>query len=317
VPAGVPLYFMVLDAQGRALQRMRSFTHFMPGEVQGCIGCHESRIHASRPQRGMAYGRTARELEAPEWGRGGFGYARIVQPIWDRHCVGCHHAPEAPKGIDLTGTLTDYFNASYETLAREHQGPKGSPYISWIPTYNGQEQNILEVTPKAWGSPQSKLADIVLSGHPGEDGNPRFEMEDKERRRVLAWIDLNVPYYATSETAHPGLIGCRRMYPDDLDAALTRVAQERCAQCHDRGKIPRCEWTYITEPELNSFLMAPLARNAGGTQACGTEVFKSRKDADYVALLKTFEPVRALLAKTPRMDMPGAKPAPDVCRDCK
>ena len=43
VPAGKNISFMALDAQGRALQRMRSFTHLMPGEVQGCIGCHEHR----------------------------------------------------------------------------------------------------------------------------------------------------------------------------------------------------------------------------------------------------------------------------------
>ena len=107
------------------------------------------------------------------------------------------------------------------------------------------------------------------------------------------------------------------MYPEKLDATLARVARRRCAECHDRGKMPRREWTYITEPELNAFLSAPLARAAGGTQACGTPVFASAKDMDYVALLKTFEPVRELLAKTPRMDMAGAKPAPDVCRDCK
>jgi hypothetical protein len=43
VPSEVPIYFMALDAEGRALQRMRSFTHLMPGEVQGCVGCHADR----------------------------------------------------------------------------------------------------------------------------------------------------------------------------------------------------------------------------------------------------------------------------------
>ena len=32
-----------LDAEGRAVQRMRSFTHLMPGEIQGSIGCHSQR----------------------------------------------------------------------------------------------------------------------------------------------------------------------------------------------------------------------------------------------------------------------------------
>ena len=51
VPAEVPIYFMALDAEGRALQRMRSFTHLMPGEVQGCVGCHADRNSVS-PQCG-------------------------------------------------------------------------------------------------------------------------------------------------------------------------------------------------------------------------------------------------------------------------
>ncbi|MHC4506046.1 MAG: HzsA-related protein, partial [Planctomycetota bacterium] len=42
VPSCAPIYFMAIDGRGRAVQRMRSFTHLMPGEVQGCVGCHES-----------------------------------------------------------------------------------------------------------------------------------------------------------------------------------------------------------------------------------------------------------------------------------
>ena len=77
VPAGVPIYFMALDAQGRAVQRMRSFTHLMPGEVQGCIGCHEHRLQAARPQMGAAYSIARRgSCEPPEWGAGGFDYSR-------------------------------------------------------------------------------------------------------------------------------------------------------------------------------------------------------------------------------------------------
>ena len=35
------------------------------------------------------------------------------------------------------------------------------------------ENNILEITPKKWGSPASKLADVVLSDHPDANGKPR------------------------------------------------------------------------------------------------------------------------------------------------
>lgn len=317
VPAGVPMYFMALDAQGRAVQRMRSFTHLMPGEVQGCVGCHEHRLQTSRQHLGTAALAEPKDLQPPEWGVVGFDYSAIVQPVLDQHCVKCHNPLDAPQRIDLTGGKTDFFNVSYECLARENQGPRGSPYVSWIPTYNGQEWNILEIQPKTWGSPASKLAQVVLSGHPDKDGKPRIQLDDKSRRRILAWIDLNVPYYGTSETAYPEKPGCRQILPEGLDRVLSEVGQRRCAACHAQGKFPRREWVRITEPEFNPFLMAPLARSAGGSQKCGQAVFADKNDPDYQAILAVFRPVEEILRRRPRMDMPGARPAPDVCRTCQ
>ncbi|MHB8902003.1 MAG: HzsA-related protein [Thermoguttaceae bacterium] len=317
VPAGIPIYFIALDRQGRAVQRMRSFTHLMPGEVQGCVGCHEHRLQTARASLVSAASRRPVDLVPPEWGVGGFDYSRIVQPVLDKHCTECHNALDAPKGIDLGGSKTDFFNVSYDVLARQNQGQRGSLFVNWIPTYNGQEWNILEIAPKSWGSHQSPLAEVLLSGHLDEDGKPRIELDDAERRRILSWIDLNVPYYGSSETAYPEAVGCRKIYPADLDAVLAEVAARRCAGCHEGGKIPRGEWTRITEPELNQFLLAPLAQSAGGRQRCGTAVFADTGDPDYRKILATFEPTTKMLQERPRMDMPGGKPAPDVCRVCQ
>lgn len=317
VPAGIPIYFMALDAQGRAVQRMRSFTHLMPGEVQGCVGCHEHRLQASRPHVGLAASKPPRELVPPEWGVAGFDYSRIVQPVLDKHCVECHDPVKAPKRLDLTGGKTDFFNVSYDCLARENQGGRGSPYVNWIPTYNGQEWNILEVRPKTWGSPVSKLAEVVLGGHPDETGKARVTLDERSRRRLLSWIDLNVPYYGSSETAYPEKVGCRQILPDNLDAVLADVAKRRCAECHAQGKVPRREWVRITEPEFNPFLIAPLAKTSGGSEKCGRAVFSSKQDPDYQAILAAFKPVEEMLKARPRMDMPGGKPAPDVCRICQ
>ena len=318
VPAGRPIYFMALDADGRAVQRMRTFTHLMPGETQGCIGCHEPRQQVAAALR--AAPRTPDPLRAPDWGQGvGFDYARVVQPVLDAHCVKCHSGPTPPAKVDLCGDATDFFNVSYEVLARGRkragEAEWDSPYVNWIPTYNGMEQNILEVTPKAWGSPRSRLADLLLAGHPGTNGLPRLKLESREIRRVLAWIDLNVPYYGTSETTHPEAVGCRRIYPADLDSTLADVARRRCGECHDGGKIPRPSWTRLANPQMNSFLLAPLAKNAGGSGACGKAVFTSPTDPDYQALLRLFTPVLADLRARPRTDMAGAKPA-DVDRSC-
>lgn len=314
VPAGIPVYFMVLDAEGRAVQRMRTFTHFMPGERQGCVGCHEPRGQTPVPGRALATLQHPRDIEAPEWGAGGFSYPDVVQPALDQHCVACHHPLRAEGGIDLTGSRTDYFSVSYEMLAREPQGPEGSPYVSWIPTYNGHEQNILAIAPLTWGSPASTLANLVLNGHPDADGAPRVALDPSSRRRILAWIDLNVPYYHTSETSHPENEGCRRIYSEEVDRVLHEVAQRRCMGCHV-DTIPRTEWTRVTEVAWNTFLLAPLARAAGGTERCGAAVFADTSDPDYQAILGTLTPLEESLRSHPRTDMPGAQPAPHVCRD--
>lgn len=322
VPAGVPIYFMALDGEGRAVQRMRTFTHLMPGEVQGCIGCHADRSSVTQPARRRATATAPRELRPPAWGQGvGFDYSTVIQPILDRHCVTCHSGLQPPQRVDLGGDKTDFFNVSYETLARGRhrisEGEYDSPYVNWIPTYNGMEANILEVTPKAWGSPRSKLADLLLAGHPDAAGQPRVQLTAAERRQIFQWIDLNIPYYGTTEPAYPDMRGCRQIYPADLDKTLAAVAARRCAGCHAGGEIPREVWTRITHPQLNRFLLAPLAKTAGGLEACGQTVFASQDDPDYQAILRTFEPLTALLKAKPRDDMPGARPDPGTCRDAQ
>ena len=337
VPARRPIYFMALDAQGRAVQRMRTFTHLMPGEQQGCVGCHEPRQQATAPVRQTALaalrapaGRLPAEpqtlprepdrLRPPDWGEAvGFDYSAVVQPVLNQHCVRCHSGVRPRGNVDLSEDKTDFFNVSYEYLARGRRRSGemewDNPYTSWIPTYNGMEQNILEVTPKAWGSPRSKLTDLLLSGHLETNGQARVQLTPAETRRVLTWIDLNVPYYGTSETAYPEKRGCCQLYPDNLDQVLTEVAHRRCAECHENGKVPRRFWTRITHPELNGFLAAPLAPAAGGSGKCGKITFASTADPDYQAILRTFVPITEQLRSRPRMDMPGAKPAA-VDRSC-
>jgi hypothetical protein len=128
-----------------------------------------------------------------------------------------------------------------------------------------------------------------------------------------------VPYYGTADTAHPGLPACRQMTPGDLRKVMDEVFARRCAACHD-GKKARVAMPWrghhwaevgirVENPHLNAFLLAPLAKAAGGTERCGKPVFASTDDPDYRAVLATFKPLHALMAETPRMDMPGAKPA--------
>jgi len=116
--------------------------------------------------------------------------------------------------------------------------------------------------------------------------------------------------------------------PKDLTRVMDEVYARRCAACHaDKQVAPAMTWRQpkwsgglgpwggmgvrIENPQLNDFLLAPLAKKAGGSEACGQAVYRDQSDADYQAVLKTFQPVAELMAQRPRIDMPN--PAPSCC----
>ena len=101
------------------------------------------------------------------------------------------------------------------------------------------------------------------------------------------------------------------MVPPNLDSVLQKVARSRCASCHQADgkgnvRLPRKSWVRIDRPHFNNFLLAPLAKSAGGTEACGKAIFESKRDEDYQAILATFSSIKELLEGTPRMDMARA-----------
>jgi hypothetical protein len=118
------------------------------------------------------------------------------------------------------------------------------------------------------------------------------------------------------------------MYPADLDTVLHDVSKRRCAECHlpnppqelgvtrnagdplrnvsvPKGTLPREFYTRFMTPENNAFLLAPLAKEAGGTQKCGKVVFATKDDPDYQKILGTFKAVQQLVKERPREDMPN------------
>ena len=329
VPAQKPIYFLPLDEKGMAVQRMRTFTHLMPGEVQSCVGCHADRNYAMarttdkmmhRPEAMM---RKTEELEKPEWGAHGFSYPHIVQPVLDKHCVKCHGTDDPSAVLELTGDKTDFFNVSYENLVRKGtSGEKSwveringkftySKYTSWIPTYNGQEENILEITPGRWGAKASLLAKVVDSGHPDENGEDRINLSRNEKARVYAWLDLNCPYYGTSDSNYLGLRGCRQQLPNGFAGMMKDIASRRCVSCHENADTDG-NWVFnlrdnfyirIDNPHRNNFLMAPLSKSAGGTGKCGQAVFQDTSDADYRKIMAAFEELHQKLQQRPRFDM--------------
>lgn len=102
VPAMQPLFFQLIDADGRMIQTMRSWSTLMPGETFNCIGCHEDKNSAIPDPTKRTEAGEAKPLE-PFYDISGklFRYTEIIQPILDKKCVKCHN----PGKLDLTGTL--------------------------------------------------------------------------------------------------------------------------------------------------------------------------------------------------------------------
>ena len=91
VPARIPIAVQPLDEDGKSLQYMRSWFTAQPGEVLSCVGCHEHPSTAPQPQYAKAVQRPPSEI-TPWYGpMRGFSFNREVQPVLDKHCVGCHH----------------------------------------------------------------------------------------------------------------------------------------------------------------------------------------------------------------------------------
>ena len=280
-PANVPIYFLPLDAEGRALQRMRTFTHFMPGERQSCIGCHADRNYVSisptQIGKSIAAPRAPEPLVPPPWGRDdGFSFARTVQPVLNRHCVKCHSGADGAPEPELTGDRTDYFNVAYENLARRGTGAESggdvraymkdfgkNPYTSWIPTFNGLEENILWITPKTWGSPVSKLSQIVASGHPGKNGKPRVR-SIRSRKRSLRFSKM------PNRTRPP---------PKSLLDVKADIEKRKGV------KLPHQFYVRYDHPERNPWLKEGIAKG----------IFKDKDDPDYKRLLAEIEKARPML----------------------
>ena len=91
VPANTPIAVQPLDAEGKALQLMRSWFTAMPGEVRLLRRLPREPEAARRPPGpSLAARRPPAEIEPWYGPPRGFSFQREVQPVLDRYCVGCH-----------------------------------------------------------------------------------------------------------------------------------------------------------------------------------------------------------------------------------
>ena len=179
-PAGKVLYFEALDENLNEVQRMRSVVQLQPGERRSCIGCHEARGSSAPVTQTLAMSQPARAIDPPSWGAVPFAYEKIVQPVWDAQCVGCHDANDRQK-LDLSGAFgEDRVPASYRTLITQ----------GWVHYFDmAWSQPHSKAEPRTFGTLRSKLWQVLDGGHYD------VKLTRDQMRRVKCWIDLNCPLW--------------------------------------------------------------------------------------------------------------------------
>jgi len=186
-PAGENIFFQALDENYMQLQHMPTFINLRPGEKRSCIGCHEHRKNAPPMDRVMpsAMKHPVQELalQPGDTGPRMVHYAEDVQPVLDKHCVGCHSGKD-PKGrLDLTGVPTESWNRSYENIM-------GKGLVSSRQCGFGRS-GFRPTPPLSFGSHLSKLV-AKMRSEPCKGKTTQGEFV-----RITTWIDANSPYYGT------------------------------------------------------------------------------------------------------------------------
>ena len=293
LPALRSFFFVALDKNDLSVKRMQSFLTVQPGETSSCVGCHEQRTVT--PDNGhdrpvsLAMLRPPSQIapiaDVPDV----IDYPRDVQPILDTLCVRCHGYEPTVAGGPRTGGLI---------LSGDH-GPlySQSYYMMTISKLfsDGRNQPRSNYPPRSLGSSASRLLTLLDGTHHGVTATPR------QKKLVRLWIDSGAAYPGTYAALGTGMIG---NYTENghvnTDAgwpttrAVQPVFETKCAGCHLRQgpSLPRTLsdetgvsfWLpqlgdrrlntsrhivfNLSRPEKSLFLLAPLARAAGGWEQC-------------------------------------------------
>ncbi len=186
-PARKPLYFQAVDADGLAVQTMRSEVYLQPGETLTCVGCHEP-LHSTPPSTQPLAGlREPSRLKPGPEGTLPMSYPLLVQPILDRNCVSCHDGAEGEgrSPLILTADPAGAFTQSYASLRA---------YVRWFEY--GRDTLYENVSiPGRLPAAASRLLSILEDDIHAD----AVRLTDQERRNLYIWLDANVPFYGSYE----------------------------------------------------------------------------------------------------------------------
>ena len=278
VPSDRFVYFQLLDGDGMMIQSMRSGTSIHSGETMGCVGCHESRLTANTSPNSklplLATRRAPSRLRQWHGPPRPFNYPDEVQPVFDKHCLGCHDfGKKGAAKVILAGDKTPAFNVSYmELWSKGYVAAIGAGPAGHLPAYS-------------WGSHTSGLIRRLRKGHKD------VKLDSESLDRLITWVDLNGPYYPTTYCAYPqdhtaGRCPLNRAHVKTLET-LARIRYEQLWKTSDyRGPM-----ISFDRPELSPCLA------------------RLKKDSpEYAKALRIICAGQKQLRARPRADMPGFVP---------
>ncbi len=200
-PVGVPIFFQALDADGCAVQTMRSDTYVAPGETLTCNGCHESREERMRNVSGptpTALKRAPSRIAPEPDGSKPYNYPRLVQPVLDAKCISCHGErrkegmPDLRRG-DLAANPFGFCRSFCEFISRSlvkfytnHYSGRG-----WEKSGRQRDAFVQAYSePGRNGALASPLYRMLKAGHHG------VKLTDEEMRRLVVFMDSGGAYIA-------------------------------------------------------------------------------------------------------------------------
>jgi hypothetical protein len=284
VPADAFVFFQALDQNRMMIQSMRSATSVRPGEIIGCMGCHENRL-TTVPGRSLSQAvRRPPSRIQPWYGpTREFNYLTEVQPVLDKHCVRCHDfgKPDGEK-LNLAGDLGLVFNTSYLELRRKSA-------TRWFPDPPGAEKILVKAVddgpaellpPYSWGSHRSKLVDVIRTEHYG------LQLNKESFDRLVTWVDMNAPYYGSYASAYPENAFGRSPLNNEQ---LRRLSQLTGLKVGTQELEMQGSQVSFTRPELSPCLAK----------------FEDKSDPRYKEALRIIQAGKEMLDRRPRADMRG------------
>lgn len=343
--ADTPYLFIAMDDKGSAVQKMKSFTSVVPGEVVSCIGCHEKRSLAPK-NHGQLPMAMSKESEFPVPVKNMpdvIDFPRDIQPILDNNCVKCHNPEKRKGGILLTGNRGPVYSHSYFNLMAHFQVNDGlnHPY----PLNK----------PGMVGDMYSKIIKKIEHGH------GKVQLDDEEILKIRYWINTGALYSGTYAALGTGILGTMHNNQADMtpieNAAWDKassVIKKDCQKCHKElmdnicrednltwwrsrvevtsGNIAQEKYNEairfsrhiiynLNEPDQSTILLAPLSKEAGGYGLCvkknGKPVFETSSEKGYIAIFDAVRNSSEYLNSIKRFDMENYVVSPDYFREMK